>query len=193
MTDSVSREATLSEQHLQLSYDPAKGFPRVAPLILYQDVNSAIPWLCRVFGFKELLRVVCEGGWIAHADLELEGGIVMLDGVGPGDYGPRAMYRKPSEDGHVCAYTFVTVSDVDAHYLRAKAEGATAEPPEDKEWGLRQYTAKDLEGHAWEFSQHIRDIPVREWEATMDFAPERDWSSLPIIPTPASKESKPGK
>ncbi|RJL27235.1 VOC family protein [Bailinhaonella thermotolerans] len=148
------------------TYNPSRGFPRVVPILFYEDVEVAISWLSRVFGFNELLRVVCEGGWIAHADLELENGVIMLDAA-RGDYAPRKDYRKPILDGHVCSYTFVCVEDVDKHFERARAEGATiVYPPEDKEWGLRQYTAKDYEGHTWEFSQHIGDPPPEEWEAT---------------------------
>jgi uncharacterized glyoxalase superfamily protein PhnB len=40
------------------------------------------------------------------------------------------------------------VSEADGHFDRAKAEGATiVHEPQDQEWGLRQYTARDYEGH----------------------------------------------
>lgn len=46
------------------------------------------------------------------------------------------------------------VDDVDAHYRRAMAAGATCvEPQEDH--GSRMYRAVDLEGHRWIFSQPI--------------------------------------
>jgi len=124
----------------------------------------------KVFGFHELVRVVCVGNWIAHAEIECEGGDRaarrrtrrLL---------PRKDYRKPSSDGHVCAYAHMMVSEVDSHFDRAKAEGATiVHEPQDQEWGLRQYTARDYEGHVWEFCQFIKDIPPEEWEATTAFA-----------------------
>ncbi len=39
--------------------------------------------------------------------------------------------------------------------------------PEDRPWGLRQYIAQDLDGHRWEFSQFLRDVPAAEWGATL--------------------------
>jgi uncharacterized glyoxalase superfamily protein PhnB len=154
----------------EFTFDPNRGFPKAAPLLLYEDVDCAVDWLSRVFGFGELVRVVCVGNWIAHAEIECEGGIVLLDAA-RGDYSPRKDYRKPSADGHVCAYAHMMVSDVDSHFERAKAEGATIIlEPKDQEWGLRQYTARDYEGHVWEFCQFIKDIPPEEWEATTAFA-----------------------
>jgi PhnB protein len=47
----------------------------------------------------------------------------------------------------------VTVGDVDRHYERAKAAGATIlREPEDLPVG-RLYSAADLEGHRWMFMQ----------------------------------------
>ncbi len=53
----------------------------------------------------------------------------------------------------------VYVDDVDAHYQRATAAGATivlelANQP----WGDRRYQASDPEGHQWSFAQHIFDV-----------------------------------
>lgn len=141
------------------SYNPACGFPRVVPALLYEDVEAAIRWLSRVFGFQELLRWTSPEGWVGHTDMALEGGVVMLDVAPP-------QYKKPSSDGHACDYIVVWVADVDSHFDRAKREGASiTSEPEDKPWGLRQYMARDLEGHTWEFSQHVRDVPPEHWGA----------------------------
>jgi uncharacterized glyoxalase superfamily protein PhnB len=93
--------------------------------------------------------------------LDLEGGVVMVEG------GDKA-YRNPSALKQTCCSIVFFVRDVDQHYLRAKAAGAkiTLEPTE-RPWGLRQYRAQDIEGHAWEFTQHIRDVPPEAWGATV--------------------------
>jgi uncharacterized glyoxalase superfamily protein PhnB len=141
------------------SYNPEGGFPRVVPALLYEDVGAAADWLARVFGLRELLRWTSPEGWVGHSDMELEGGIIMLDGAIP-------EYKKPNSDGHVCDYMVVFVRDVDSHFDRAKREGATiVSGPADKPWGLRQYMARDLEGHVWEFTQHIRDVKPEDWGA----------------------------
>jgi uncharacterized glyoxalase superfamily protein PhnB len=58
------------------------------------------------------------------------------------------------------------VDDVDAHFERAKAAGATMlSEPEDTPWGDRHYRVEDLEGHRWMFAQHVRDVAPEEWGA----------------------------
>ena len=47
------------------------------------------------------------------------------------------------------------VDDADAHFARAKAEGAVVlDEPRDDGRGSRGYGAKDLEGHTWYFSDY---------------------------------------
>jgi PhnB protein len=62
----------------------------------------------------------------------------------------------------------VFVDDVDRHFSAVRDAGAGAlHRPTDKPWGLRQYIVLDPEGHMWEFSQHLRDVPAREWGAEL--------------------------
>lgn len=144
---------------MPFTYDPARGFPRVVPLLLYDDPTAALDWLVRVFGFSELLRVAYEDGSVGHADLGLEGGIVTLGGPAPAD--DRGATRASAR-----VWVLVYVGDVDGHFERTRAGGAAVlEAPEDKPWGLRQYRVEDLEGHVWEFTQHLRDVPPADWGA----------------------------
>jgi len=58
----------------------------------------------------------------------------------------------PRELPAVHAQVHVRVDDVDAHFARARAEGATlATEPTDQEHGERSYRAIDPEGHRWIF------------------------------------------
>jgi uncharacterized glyoxalase superfamily protein PhnB len=51
---------------------------------------------------------------------------------------------------------YVLVDNVDAHCRRARAAGATIESePEDKAWGDRMYTVRDLEGNQWYFATPV--------------------------------------
>lgn len=144
-----------------MSYNPVDGFPRVVPELIYKDATAAVDWLSRVFGFREVLRWTAPNGTIGHADLELESGVVMLGAGGEG-------YQNPADLGQTCAHLIFYVSDVDQHFGRAKAQGATiVSELQDKPWGLRQYIALDLEGHAWEFTQHVRDVPPEDWGASV--------------------------
>jgi uncharacterized glyoxalase superfamily protein PhnB len=142
-----------------MSYDPATGFPAVIPILLYRDVDAAIDWLVRVFGFTVRLRATGPAG-TSHCDLGTGTGVVMVEPAPPG-------YEPPAPAGKARDFLLVVVPDVDAHHRRALAAGAAVvAPPTDKPWGLRQYLVHDPEGHAWEFTQFLRDVPVEAWGLT---------------------------
>lgn len=140
-------------------YNPADGFPRVVPELVYQDVAAALEWLSTVFGFRETLRHTLDDGQVGHADMDTgRGGVVMLTGAGGTLASP--------ENGYVSTKVIVFVDDVDRHYAAVERSGVEAvHPPTTKPWGLRQYMVKDREGHLWEFSEHVRDVPAQDWGA----------------------------
>jgi uncharacterized glyoxalase superfamily protein PhnB len=60
----------------------------------------------------------------------------------------------------------VFVDDVDAHFERVKAAGASIiEDLHVTVYGERQYGVTDLDGHRWIFSQHAQDVSPEEWGA----------------------------
>lgn len=130
----------------------------VVPILIYEDVGTAIDWLCRAFGFAERLRAEHDGV-VGHAQLAVADGAIMLGRQG----GP---FRKP-QAAEVTQYVHVTVEEVDQHFEHAKRCGATiVQPPTDMPFGERQYTAKDHAGHWWTFSEHIADVAPEEWGAS---------------------------
>jgi uncharacterized glyoxalase superfamily protein PhnB len=127
----------------------------IAPMLSYEDPPTAADWLVRVFGFTEVSRMG------THVDLELGDGLVMVDR-------PSEDYVSPKRHAEVCEHAramlatpfvvdgvYVVVDDVDAHFERARAEGATilSELEDNPHVGIRQYRAEDLEGHRWFFAQ----------------------------------------
>ena len=61
----------------------------------------------------------------------------------------------------------VRVGDADAHHSRARDRGAPIlDPPGDRPYGEPQYTAEDLAGHHWTFSQSIADVAPEDWGGT---------------------------
>jgi uncharacterized glyoxalase superfamily protein PhnB len=68
----------------------------------------------------------------------------------------------------------VRVDDAHAHCARARDAGATilAEPT-DFQYGERQYTALDLAGHRWTFTQTLRDVAPEEWGGITRNGPRR--------------------
>jgi uncharacterized glyoxalase superfamily protein PhnB len=58
----------------------------------------------------------------------------------------------------------VRVDDVDQHHAHCRLEGVRIlSPPTDYPYGERQYTALDLAGHRWTFSQSITDVDPADW------------------------------
>ena len=66
------------------------------------------------------------------------------------------LVRSPAESGGGrIAERYIFVADVDAHYARAKAAGATIVIDiADQAHGGRAYSCKDPEGHLWNFGSY---------------------------------------
>jgi uncharacterized glyoxalase superfamily protein PhnB len=118
----------------------------VIPEIPYPDVEAAIDWLTRAFGFTLRIQM---GNHRAQLNVGSDGAVVLTD-------------RWPGK----CSL-LVRVEDVYAHHERALRHGATIlRPPADYPYGERQYTVSDHAGHAWSFSQSIADVSPEEWGGT---------------------------
>jgi PhnB protein len=121
----------------------------ITPYLLYEDGEAAIEFLTRAFGFREVDREIGSAGGL-HAELELppHGGRIYLGQ-------PRSGFRNPSVVGATMD-VFAIVDDVEAHYARAKAEGATVtQELNDTPFGHRQYGCSDPQGHEWYFAQQL--------------------------------------
>ena len=132
--------------------------PDVVPELTYSDLPRAIEWLERVFGFRER----------ADARLTWPGGGMTWIEVGSGLFNiatPDERWRPGSSTTTSGVVMKVYVEDVDKHFARAKAEGATiVSEPQDGFWGGRIYRAVDHEGHRWEISQRGRDLAADLWQ-----------------------------
>jgi uncharacterized glyoxalase superfamily protein PhnB len=136
----------------------AAPLPAVIPMLSYQDGVTAMDWLIEAFGFTEAERWLDDDGHLSHGELDAGGGRVMLSEL--------ASYEGPSAHRKHCTAAdawlstpwvidgvLVHVSDVDAHFARARAAGAgLLSEVEDAPYG-RLYRAEDVEGHRWMFLQ----------------------------------------
>jgi uncharacterized glyoxalase superfamily protein PhnB len=119
----------------------------IIPELAYPDVPAAAEWLRRSFGFVERLR-------IGNHRVQMTFGQGSIVVTGPATH-------PPADFAHAI---MVCVANVDDHYQQAKAAGAPIlHPPTDYPYGERQYTAEDLGGHRWTFSQTIADIDPTTW------------------------------
>jgi uncharacterized glyoxalase superfamily protein PhnB len=136
---------------------------RVIPMFSYEDVGRAADWIAQAFGFQERGRWNDEAGRVTHVNMELDGGMIMLGYPSPDYESPKhhaeacEQARAWRETPYVVDGVFVSVDDVDAHYPRAQAAGATilSELEDNPGVGQRQYRAEDLEGHRWMFATRL--------------------------------------
>ena len=127
----------------------APGRPSVYPGLLYTDARAAIQQLTEGLGFTEVSLYEDGGGVVMHAELAQGNGVVMLGTKGRGgpydqalgDAGPTGVY--------------VVVEDVDAHHRHAEEHGVEIlMPPSDRDYGSRNYMARDIEGNVWTFGTY---------------------------------------
>ncbi len=121
----------------------------VIPCLRYRNAPAAIEWLCQNFGFEKLLVVPNKDGTIAHAQLGLGNGMIMLGSVVESEFG--RLIKQPDEIGGAETQSaYLVVSDADAIYEKAKAAGAEIVIEiKDEDYGGRGFSCRDLEGRLW--------------------------------------------
>lgn len=133
---------------------PAQTGSTVIPCLRYRDARAAIAWLERAFGFHAQ-AVYAEGDIVYHAQLVYGTGMIMIGSVGTGGEW-EAMTAQPADIGdRETQSACVIVTDPDAHYAQALANGALlAIDIADQEYGGRGYACRDPEGHIWWFGSY---------------------------------------
>jgi uncharacterized glyoxalase superfamily protein PhnB len=127
---------------------PNRSVPSAAviPELPYRDVREAVDWLTRAFGFRERLQIGDHRAQLVYEN----GAVIVIEGDRPG------------------STLLVRVEDTDAHRAQAEAAGATIlSEPTDWPYGERQYSAEDIGGHRWTFSESIADVDPADWGGTL--------------------------
>lgn len=132
--------------------------PAVVPVLSFRDGSEMVSWLCAAFGFAPAQVVAGDDGVVHHAELALGRAMVMGGSArDDGDYAAVAY-------GPGTAMLYVALEDeaaVDAHCERARAAGAEIVlGPASKEYGGRDYTARDPEGNLWTFGSYAPELPA---------------------------------
>jgi uncharacterized glyoxalase superfamily protein PhnB len=126
--------------------------PNMFPAFKYQDAPAAIDWLERAFDFTKQGVHAGPDGTIAHAELKLGTGVIMLGSMTPPD--------AANPWSAVAQGLYVYVPDVETHYARAKAAGAViVRELADTPYGSREYAAQDSGGNLWSFGTYYPDGP----------------------------------
>ncbi|MFN2519447.1 MAG: VOC family protein [Candidatus Limnocylindria bacterium] len=134
----------------------------VIPVLTYADVAEASEWLCEAFGFRERLR-------IGHHRVQLvfgDGAVIVTERSAPAN-GPGTASAQTSHGEFTTHSVHVRVEDATAHHAQAVDHGARIiRELADHPYGERQYSAVDIGGHVWTFSQSIADVDPASWGGT---------------------------
>jgi uncharacterized glyoxalase superfamily protein PhnB len=129
--------------------DTSVSASAVMPTLRYRDAAAAIDWLSNVFGFARRAVYAGPDHTIGHAELTLGGGMIMLGSEKDDAYGRG--FKSPGELGGLeTRSAYIVVADADAVYARAKQAGGTiVREIKDTDYGSREFSVKDPEGHSW--------------------------------------------
>lgn len=126
----------------------------IIPALRYRDAPAAIDFLAAAFGFgpRAVYPDPADSRRVLHAQLVLDGNMIMLSSAQASDFARDAPLKTVAEAGGNTQTLYVVTDDVDGHAERAAAAGADVfMAPENQPFGGRAYTARDCEGHVWTF------------------------------------------
>lgn len=118
----------------------------IIPCLSYRDADSMISWLGAHLGFEAKAVHYNEEGKVIHAEIAFGGGMLMLGSTGVGQLD--ALLAQPSQGPTQSIYVYS--DNVDAIHDRVVAAGVEILfALKDQEYGGRDFTFRDPEGHIW--------------------------------------------
>lgn len=138
------------------------GYGGVTPYLIIRDAARAIDFYKKAFGATEAMRLTYPDGKVAHAELKIGDGYVMLAEEMEGFRGPLSLGGSPVS-------FLVYVPNVDEVFERAIAAGAESKRPvADQFYGDRSGTLVDPFGHVWSIATHKKDMSAEEMQKAME-------------------------
>lgn len=140
------------------------GYGGVTPYLIIRDAERALAFYGEVFGAKPALRLDYPDGRVAHAEMKIGEGYVMIS-----EEMPEMGFRGPLAQGGTPVSLLVYVEDVDAVFTKAIAAGAeNKRPVADQFYGDRSGTIVDPFGHVWTIATHKKDMSPEEMQRAME-------------------------
>ena len=142
-------------------------YPGAATLSTYITIkgcSEAIEFYKKAFGAKEIGRLLMPDGSIAHAEIEIEGSLLMMadENIEWGNKGPLTIGGNPLTFG-------LYVKDVDAAFQKAVNAGCTVVMPvADMFYGDRVGKVMDPFGYKWMIGTHVKDVSYEEMQKLSD-------------------------
>jgi len=137
---------------------PASRPRSITPYLHTKDAARAIDFYRSAFGAMETFRMVDQSGRVGHAELDIDGMVLML-----ADEHPEIGILSPETLGGTGLSLTLPVDDVDATFERAVAAGARGErPPADQFYGERSAVLLDPFGHRWTVAHPVEQVSLDE-------------------------------
>lgn len=132
--------------------------------IAVHGADKAIQFYQNAFGASELYRLIdSDSGKIGHAELALNGSILML-----ADENPQWNKSPTTLNGTTVKFCLM-VEDADTAFDKALAAGATPlMPVNDQFYGYRCGTVRDPFGHEWLIQHLFEEVSPEEMQRRWD-------------------------
>ena len=142
-------------------------YPGASVLNAYLTVKGckeAIAFYKKAFNATEKLRLLLPTGEIGHAELEIEGALVMLS-----EENLERGNKSPETTGGTPVSLVLYVKDVDSVFQQVVGAGATVTMPvQDVFYGDRTGSLTDPFGHNWMIATHKKDVRKEEMQKLSD-------------------------
>ena len=135
----------------------------VTSYLILRNAAEALAFYEKAFGAEQVLRLDGPDGKVAHAEMRIAGGIVMLseENVPMGHKSAQTFGGSPV---HLMFY----VKDVDEAFAKALAAGGREQRPvKDQFYGDRSGTLSDPFGIQWTIATHVEDVSSEEIDRRM--------------------------
>ncbi|HTI48704.1 MAG TPA: VOC family protein [Casimicrobiaceae bacterium] len=144
--------------------DPVPSTYRgVTAYLILRDAARAFDFYQKAFAAEPVLRLDGPDGKIAHAEVRIAGGVVMMS-----EENLQMGYKSPHTLGGSPVHLMFYVPDVDRAFERAIAAGGTVHRAvQDQFYGDRSGTLTDPFGILWTLATHIEDVTEEEVKRRM--------------------------
>jgi PhnB protein len=140
------------------------GYAGVTSYLIVRDAAKAIDFYKKAFAATEVMRMPGPDGKVAHAELKIAGGHIML-----ADESPEMGHRSVQSYGGSPVGLMFYVPDVDKSFAQAVAAGSKVKNPvKDQFYGDRSGTITDPFGLMWTIATHKEDVSGPEMRKRME-------------------------